>query len=454
MAGYQMELDGKLKYGCLIWDDPCIHTTGWKAVGEGAAGRVNIQGTADLSSDTVYLTNMQYQMSKESGLSGNYRFKMDNYLREGIIQLAERHGIDEPRSVTELGSKIFSRCMAASRKLLSIADDEEFLPEYSLKQGYRDIIGFGRDEVFTTGMAKIINEATSYYTNCERDAWRSKENLIGVFRVPQRSHAYNVLNAALPYGDFVEVPQNELPGPKADRDVVQHWLATYGMNDGMPGLFKITCKSFEPRFNRLISFGSGAGGTDAYKRQWISTPEVVFLSAFAEIVIHEAYISKSVFRLSPALKLLERLPPQTDVSLSMGLCFENLWTGMCQKSSYRSSPPSPDKVFANPFLPFLRAQDRIELFKKALVFSEAGYEVAGYSTGALRINMRNQSPAEIYNFCRQQRVIPPFLGLEAKDLPKPEGKDPLVFLQYWYATNDMKKIMDWDKAVVDKFIQL
>ena len=130
--------------------------------------------------------------------------------------------------------------MAASRKLLSIAEDEEFLPEYSLKQGYRDIIGFGRDEVFTTGMAKIINEATSYYTNCERDAWRSKENLIGVFRVPQRSHAYNVLNAALPYGDFVEVPQNELPGPKADRDVVQHWLATYGMNDGMPGLFKIT----------------------------------------------------------------------------------------------------------------------------------------------------------------------------------------------------------------------
>ena len=104
MAGYQMELDGKLKYGCLIWDDPCIHTTGWKAVGEGAAGRVNIQGTADLSSDTVYLTNMQYQMSKESGLSGNYRFKMDNYLREGIIQLA---GLMNPGALPNSDQRYF-----------------------------------------------------------------------------------------------------------------------------------------------------------------------------------------------------------------------------------------------------------------------------------------------------------------------------------------------------------
>ena len=450
------DLDGKLKYGCLIWDDPCIHTTGWKAVGENSAGRVNIQGTADLSSDTVYLTNMQYQMSRQSGLSGNYRFKMDNYLREGVVPLAERHGISEPRSITEFGSKIFARCLAASRKLLDINEEEEFLPEYSLKQGYRDIVGFGRDEVFSTGMAKIINEATSYFTNCERDAWRSGENQIGVFRVPQRQHAYNVLNTALPYGDFVEVPQHELPGAKADRSIIQHWLATYGMNDGMPGLFKVTCKSFEPRFNRLISFGSGAGGIgmDAYKRQWISTPEVVFLSAFAEIVIHEAYISKSVFRLSPALKLLERLPEQTDLSLTMGICFENLWTGMCQKSSYRSSPPSPDKVFANPFLPFIRAQDRIALFKKALSFSEAGYEVAGYSTGALRINMRNQDPREIFSFCLQEKIVPPFLGIEAKDIPKSEGKGSLAFLQTWYASNDIKSILEWDRAVVERFIKL
>ena len=138
-------MDGKLKYGCLIWDDPCLHTTGWKAMGEGSASRVNIQGTAELASDTVYITNMQYQVTKESGLDGNYRFKMHNYLREALNVMAARHAITDPREIAEFGAKIFSRSVAVSRKLLEVDEEEEFLPEYSLKQGFRDIIGFGRD---------------------------------------------------------------------------------------------------------------------------------------------------------------------------------------------------------------------------------------------------------------------------------------------------------------------
>ena len=443
-------MDGKLKYGCLIWDDPCLHTTGWKAMGEGSASRVNIQGTAELASDTVYITNMQYQVTKESGLDGNYRFKMHNYLREALNVMAARHAITDPRESAEFGAKIFSRSVAVSRKLLEVDEEEEFLPEYSLKQGFRDIIGFGRDEVYTTNIAKIIAEATAYYTNCERDSWRSGNEFVGTFRVPQREHAYSVLNIPLPYGDFLEVPKKDLPSPKADREEVQKWLGNYGM----PGLFKVTCRKFEPRFNRLISFGSGRVGADSYKRQWISTPEVIFLSAFADIVIHEAYISKSVFKLKSPLVLLQRLPPQTDLSLSMSVFFENLWTGLCQKSSYRSSPPSPDKVFANPFLPFIRAQDRIKLFEKALILSEAGLEVTFYSTGSLKVNIKNQDPLELYDISTKCRIIPPFLGIDAKEIPQPSNKDPLGFLQMWYATNNINNIMAWDKAIIDKLLKL
>ena len=111
-------------------------------------------------------------------------------------------------------------------------------------------------------------------------------------------------------------------------------------------------------------------------------------------------------------------------------------------------------MFANPFLPFIRAQDRIKLFEKALILSEAGLEVTFYSTGSLKVNIKNQDPLELYDISTKCRIIPPFLGIDAKEIPQPSNKDPLGFLQMWYATNNINNIMAWDKAIIDKLLKL
>ena len=74
------EEGGKLKYGCVIFDDPVRREQGWKATGEECAVRLNMQGTGALPSDTIWLTNMTYQIGSEAGLSGNYRFLLSDYL--------------------------------------------------------------------------------------------------------------------------------------------------------------------------------------------------------------------------------------------------------------------------------------------------------------------------------------------------------------------------------------
>jgi hypothetical protein len=436
---------GELRYGCLVFDDPCAHNSGWKAVEEGKGSRVTLDGTSELSTDIVWITNMGYTISRESGLDGNYRFLTRDYLREDLEKMAQRHGIDkqDQRAVAEFGAKILSRTLRVSQKLLDADSSEDFLPKFALKRGFREIIGLGRDPFYTTEMAKRIEEAISFNTNCEREQYiPAGEDIIGYFRIPAREHCLAVMDVPLPFGDFREIPRQALPDPKASREDVQKWLVQVAGN--RPGLFKITCRNFETRFNGLINYGNygeAATGLNSYKRQWVSSPELAFLTAFSEITVHQAFVTDSIYQLNQQMKLVRQLSPVTDMSVTMGVFFENLWTGICTRSSSRGTAPSPDKVPINVFTPFLRAMDRIRLFDKALEFSEAGFDVAGYASGTLRVSIRDHDPARVYDTCVKTRMIPPFLGCDEKKLPPPNQRDPVEYSIWLYATSNYDLIL-------------
>jgi hypothetical protein len=450
--------NGELRYGCVVFDDPAAHTTGWKAVEEAPATRLSVNGTSILSTDTVWLTNMAYQLARETGLGANYRFLTSEYLREDIRKMADRHGnrynpetkqCENPRELAEFGARILTRTLKVSKKLLDDDTDEEFLPRFSLKQGFRDMAGLGRDPVYTTEMDKFVQEAICYNTNCEREQYVVDDN-IGYFRIPPREHCIKVMDINLPHGEFREIPKADLPPQKAAREEVQKWLSKVGV---LPGLFKITCRSFEPQFNALINYGESASGFSSYKRQWVSSPEIAFLSAFSEITVHQAYVTQNLAKLNPALEIARSQYSQTDMSISMGVFYENLWTGMCCRSSLRPKAPSPDKTYVNTFTPFLRAMDRVTLFDKALQFTNAGFDVAGYATGMLRVSIKDQDPVKIYDTCLQTRMIPPFLGCNPKQLPPPSKEDPLSYTQWMYATSDYERLMAVDKKCVDLVLQ-
>lgn len=442
------DFDG-LKFGCVIFDDPLRREQGWKAVGEQAATRVNMEGTSSLSSDTVWLTNMTYQMGAESGLRDNYRFLVSDYLREDILKLAARYKITDSRLVAELGAKLLSRAIRLSAKLLDA--ESEFPLKGNLRRGFREIVGIGKDPLLGTDMANRIRESTANNTNCEREPGYNREDDVpGIYRIPPREHCLGVMNTVLPFGDFHEIPKGELPDQKADRATVQEFLKKCVL----PGFYKITCRSFNPNFNNLINFGDSPNGmgVSSYKRQWITTPEVHMLSSLADITIHQVFLSESSLRLTEPMEIADKLPWQTDLSITVGIFFENLWTGLCL-SGGRTRSTQPDKVYVNAFTPFLRAMDRMLLFDRALKFQEAGFEVLGYSTGRLRVNLANQDLIKAYRIALDTGTIPPFLGLSMNDIPPiRDVKDPVCHQQIWHATNNLQEMLQWDYKIVEKIL--
>lgn len=444
-----VEEGGKLKYGCVIFDDPIRREQGWKATGEEASSRLNMQGTGALPSDTIWLTNMTYQIGSEAGLSGNYRFLISDYLREDILGIAKRHNITDSRLIAELGSKLLSRSMLFSGRLLHAGSD--FIPKYSLRKGIHELIGIP-DMLMTVDMAKRIEESTVYNTNCEREPGVNREDdVVGVFRVPPRAHCLKILDTLLPFGDFREIPKANLPDSEASREVVQKFLQDYC---DMPGFFKVTCRNFTDEFNSLINYGDSASGNSSYKRRWVSTPEAAFLSCMCDMSIHQAFIATSTCRLEKALEIASHVPWQTDLSITAGIFWENFWSGLCVRGSKRRSL-QPDQTYMNANTPFLRAKDRIELFDYALAFRNMGFEVLGYATGRIRVNLAGVDPRDVYAAALKTGTIPSFLSLSKDDIPVPkENTDPVAYQQWWYGTDNIQMLLQWDYKIVGKICGL
>lgn len=390
-SGVRMN-DGDMKLGCVIFDDPRLHQTGWKAIGEEAACRINFQGTGSLPSDTIWITNMGYEVSAQSGLLSNYRFQKSDYLREDLLRMAERHGIWDSREAAEYGAKVFTRALRAMQTLLGC--EANYVPRFYLKAGFREHL-WGKDPCLPKDIVKIVEEAISYNCNCERNAFTPRgEDVIGYFKVPPREHCLNVLQVSLPLGDISEISKNTLPVKGTPRQDILDWL----LNQQAPGFFRVTCCNFDDNFNRLINYGVSPS---ASKRQWVSSPELAWLASFADVTIHQAYIAQSSAMLTEAIKMVEQMPEISELSISMGILYENIWSGMSTKLPERMCPG--DKKSVNPFTPFIRAQDRISLFPKAFTMNQLGFDVLGYATGTIRVSLKDKEPHEIFTAAKKDR---------------------------------------------------
>lgn len=425
--------DGELKYGCAIFDDPCLHQTGWRACGEEAAARMSFEGTGTLASDTVWLTNLPYDVSAQSGLLQNYRFQKSDYLREDITRLAARHGVAGGRETAEFGAKLFSRVLRLASCILRFPSD--YVPRYGLKYGIRENL-LARDPVYERTVARIIEEAVSYNCNCERASFGRGETKTVYFKAPPREHCLNILSIPLPRGEFAE--RKDVPRAK-DRKAVVEWVR------GLPpGFFRVTASRFDEGFNRLINFGVSPL---ASRRQWLSTPEVLWIASFADVVVHQALVAEDRFVPDEILALVKKLPEITDLSLSMGIFYENLWTGAATRLPAQCR--KPDQASVNPFTPFLRAMDRILLFQKAHALALAGLDVTGYATGVIRVGITEDEDAStLYTAAKNGGLIPPFLELDPDMLPPPAA--PLEHAQWHYACSRLESLLQLDLKITEK----
>ena len=272
-----------------MFDDPHTHAAAYAASSNPRHPRpFRITGTGDLESDHVWITNLDYSLSRDSGLSGHSRFRRIDFLRRTIPAIAESFGVGsssrllsnpaaheflnslrrralqvgtvlDPGSVAiaqaAIISKVFDRVMHLAQFVLDI----DRVPQNRLAWGIRQVIA-PPDVPAPEWVSGAIDDAISYTTFCERIATDTPMDLYW-FRLPPIQLAQRALLGPFPCGDWTRI---KTPSEKIVRDVID----TRG-----PFLARITVMSTAAQVNRLINYGSGA--TKKQSRQWVSGLELI-----------------------------------------------------------------------------------------------------------------------------------------------------------------------------------
>jgi hypothetical protein len=462
-----------LKYGCIVFDDIESRRTGWYAVDEteeGDAMHLDDRGASAVPSDTVMLTNIDYEHAIPLGYMGNYRFLHSGYLREDLNRLGLRLGligreaIRYPRKLVTFGATLLNRTMNVCTKLLDIGPEEDFLPYPSLNKGMRELLGPEKDHLVDEEVGRIAEDAVVYNINCERPVYIPlKEDVIEYLHVPAYRHCKHILETPLPDGEAEEMRWGAIPPSDASRDTVMDFMIDGPGN--APGFFMITCEGFDYLPGRIINFGFGrtcgvlregqarkGARRGLGARRWVTNPELCFLLRYGDVHIHDAVVfPNSVILADRIPRVDDSVAKDLDASLSMSVFYENLWTGMCCKRGRSRS--AKGKMRTNLFTPFLRAVDRVILAEKAIAFAERGFDVAGYATGALRISMLGVEPMRLYTACKETGMLPPFLSIPLENLKHDKDhQSALSQIQLLYAANLFDAIGKLDKAIVDKVL--
>jgi len=428
-------MEGKDLFGCVIFDDPHQHTAGWAAVAGHDATR--IRGTQDLSSGVVWITNLEYTLLWEAGLSRSSRLRRDDYLRQKISRLLDSLGLDleqAPRCAEALAA-VFANVMCAVRATVPI----DFIPQYTLRSGLREALA-DPDPLLPVEVADALTDSIEYWTPIERTAagYGDDDPRYRYFTLPLLAHARNVLSMPLPDGEWVQVASRELPATSSQ---VVEWVTRWPT----PLVVQVSIKDFDPSLNLLINYGGGTP-TNRSRRRWVTTVELATLAPLADVRVHTAFTSARAIQLDAPLAQLQRLPDAYEMSLSVGLCAENCWTAM--STSHARGNKTSAKRPCNPYIPFLRAQDRVLCFHAAARLFAEGINVIGYGTGAVIVNAADVPAQELARAARTVGLLPPALGVAPQHDEARDVASPLAAIQALYVQSRRQDILSVDAKIV------
>ena len=427
-----------LEYGCVIFDNPSEHKSGWVSV-EGAAS-IRITGTQELATNIMWITNLSFSVMQESGFSQSSRFRRHDFLREDIQKILWSVGALKlaPNQQAEIISGIFSRVMHLSRHWLKMCR----MPLYDIASGFRELVLDPDPQVYIS-LSEAVEDAVEYWVKTERSL-RRDEGQHMIFRLGRIAHAKQMFEVLVPSGPWGKIPITQLP---VTNDI-NSWL------EDLQGrvLAKITINRVNPDVNDLINYGSGAslpGSASAKYRRWVSSDELAWLSPLCDLKVEEVWICEQLEALPYRDFVRDTLGELHEVSLSLSIFAENLWVACGKKLGARGQGQS-----ANTLTPFLRARDRLTCYAKAYDLYKEGWEIAGYGAGKISVRIPTSVPkSEIMDLAVKHNLIPPPLDL-ADDSTLTSDAGPFRMAQSLFAKSDPFHLLDVDKKIVSKVLNL
>lgn len=392
--------------GVCIFDDPKSARDGWASAGGEEAKRVT--GYHELSSDKLWVTNLDFPDFKALNLLRLKHLAQSQYFRTSVKMLQSEYGILESKPLASFLSQTFNR-------VARLGDIHLGVEPHKFNYRYTQAISARMDvpslRIPTQGLNPnevqlIIDHAT-----------QENQAMTGV-KKPERSHAVAFCYPRFAYSKWLlsqDYPLESVwkkdklhkewkigirdgkPLAKANHDFVR-MLDNYALNARRSIFLRIAILSQEPSHRSFATFAAGAKG----QRVWATYPEVLELMRYAEIAVYDS-VSVGSGKLKD-IPLIDN--HQYSCSISAGLFLENL---------YCSLLAPVDKV--NTALgAYMRSMDRMACGRAAEQFYNAGFVVGSYSSGRIIVLVREGERERAAQLALKIGMIPPFEpDLEAEE---------------------------------------
>ncbi|WP_305910429.1 hypothetical protein Q9L42_021210 (plasmid) [Methylomarinum sp. Ch1-1] len=443
-----------VKFGCVRFEDPYQHNSGWASINGGKAFR--IRGTENLPSDVVFMLNLERDLMFRCGFKSHSRYRSSEYLslrytsKEISPRAIENSNVtwmpysimnvlgvredDWPTQVQSM-STIFGRVMKIGWDRLGLKTPPPFSLDYGVRQELAP-----PDDIVPRRVVNALSESTVHYIQSEVNA----DIYSGGYRrfqvaIPRVKHAINILNSFMPSSDWKLVGKKSLP---VSSESIVNWLRE---QEGCV-LARIVVNELNPALGRLINFGSGQDS-----RRWVTMDELVWLSELGNVQILEAYVSKGFIenqKIKDLIEPIKELGDVADLSVSLGLFMESFWVGAAKTLAPRPEVLK-EKFSANSSRPFYKARDLMSCLDAAISLQAAGVHVVGYGKGKIGF-LTDLDDYEVGRICAKLGLIPPALNIQNPDYL--DYTKPIDVLLGMTLKSDTELLLDTDKNVLETIL--
>lgn len=362
-----------IKIGVCIFDDPRSPQSGYASLG--GAEPSYISGYHELSSEHLWVTNLEFPVFKELNLLRLRHLAHTQYFRTKIQLLQVELGITENRRLAQILSSMFTRCGALGYQFFG-ADPKEYNYRYHQALG---------DHIHIPGMTQPIQGMDSNVVQLVIDHSTQENQAMAGVKRPDRStptafyfprdaysqwlfgRSYPVSNVWKSDG-LKNIKREYTIGTRDGKkialtDTFVRRFGEYFKSNGRATFFNVAILSQEESHRAFASFGAGSKDP----RVWVTWPELLELVEYSVVTI-----SDSISTACGGIR--EHLHPFCHVNghgISDGLLLENLYVALCSPVNRRNTALGA----------YIRAYDRAACGRAAKVFHDAGFVVGSYSMG-------------------------------------------------------------------------
>lgn len=389
--------------GVVIFDDPELPSLGWASLNGERPRR--IKHLADLESDGVFISNLSWQQIRNINASREPRLRTSNFFREELALISQDLDlpiIEDPASCLDKISEFFSRCVRLAAEMYGFER-----VGMNLKETIYDVL-FPHGEPTSFGTPKIdeaFDEAYLPLQKCYVSTRAGSRNAKLRF---SRSVFASLLNQfPIPVGPWSiyqgKIPTNTKECMKGEGSAVYQFLKEFGSDK--PALCLVSVRNIESRCADLLAFTNGTA-----RRNWVPIQEAAFLSTIGEVTVKKIIQGTRYQSYEDVSFGWQNQSVVGDVSYSLGLVAESHIAALSSGTRKKQGG-----VAYSPRAVFIKAWDRIMLFKVAYALYKNDVHIRSYAMGAINVCVEDYQLEFLSEEALKLGLTPPLWLLNANE---------------------------------------